>query len=60
MAGLDPTVKELFNQCDQIWRNFATLAKFKVITFLRVHFIGVCQTFEPTLAFFVLLVKFLF
>ena len=37
------------NQCDQIWRNFATLAKFKNIWQLYKGLVSIWQTFEPTL-----------
>ena len=39
-------------QCDQIWRNFTTLANLKKVfgTFLMVYLIGGWQNWEPTLA----------
>ena len=37
-------------QCAQIWRNFATLAKFD--NFLANNWFSVWQNFEPTLAIF--------
>ena len=37
------------NQCDQIWQNFATLAKFKNIWQLYKGLICIWQTFKLTL-----------
>ena len=43
----------LVDQCDQIWRNFATLAKGKNSLWQAFEgLLSVCQDFEPTLAQF--------
>ena len=36
-------------QCDQIWRNFGTLAKFKIIWQLYEGLISIWKMFDPTL-----------
>ena len=40
------------DQCDQIWRNFATLAKNKVFGHFWYGLISIVQTFLPNMAIF--------
>ena len=46
--------RELLKQCDQIWRNFVTLAKIKKYLAIFKGLFGIWHSCEPTLGQFVL------